>query len=294
MCGVDRFDSYILCIPPPPFMSRSASLLCSFLDDPNAFWVLVGSRHFFHAEHGRYSALLSEQKNFQDAKKGGETSRMVETARPTDPKKRRPEEEVVRRKEGTRISAEGGRNPEVGKRPDVVRWPKFPFSSPSPSYSLGGGDRRGRRESLRGKFARYYFGRPKREKGDGSPISWQRLKRKSGRTMGAASLSFLASAPFRHCPKLCLLPAAGLTSTAMNAKVTHATPNPYLPLKCEMPALSLCTYVGLSPSFALAPRGKREREDIWRRQAGNGRRKREGGEERRMLLEIPERNRWHL
>ncbi len=39
-----------------------------------------------------------------------------------------------------------------------------------------------------------------------------------------------------------LLPAAGLTSTAMNAKVTHAAPNPYLPLKCEMPALSLCTF----------------------------------------------------
>ncbi len=206
---------------------------------------------------------------------------MVETARPTDPKKRRPEEEVVRRKEGTRISGRRRkRKPEVGKRPDVVRWPKFPFS-PSPS-SLGGGDRRGRRESLRGKFARYYFGRPKREKEDGSPISWQRLKRKSGRTTGAAS-----PFPFWPLPHFAivqsyvslLLPAAGLTSTAMNAKVTHAAPNPYLPFKMrDARPLSMYvrygTYVGLSPSFALAPRGKREREDIWRRQAGNGRRKR--------------------
>ncbi len=58
------------------------------------------------------ATLLSKEnrKKLPGCKKGWrDVKRMVETARPTDPKKRRPEEEVVRRKEGTRISGGGGK-----------------------------------------------------------------------------------------------------------------------------------------------------------------------------------------
>ncbi len=99
---------------------------------------------------------------------------------------------------------------------------KVPFS-PSPSSSLGGGDRRGRRESLRGKFARYYFGRPKREKGGWFTHFLAAAQKGSGRTTGAASpLSLLASAPFRHCPKLCIFPFAPCGRTHFGGNECHS------------------------------------------------------------------------